>query len=163
MSATALLAACASLVLGLAPHTAQTAEIHDLGSVRDVTFPEGFHVVNSDGDVLKKLPDARSANARGYEIREGTRWYISDFSWEHLRKVAHAMVRTDRRLHDLDGGSKRGVAWETEPLRSFHLRIPDNSGLSEGVCRVRKMANSLSLLDESQRRSETKLESCKRR
>lgn len=55
-------------------------------SPQKIKFPNGYDVVDNRGVIVKRLPDARSANVQAYSDSNGIRYYMSDWSYQRYRE-----------------------------------------------------------------------------
>ena len=92
--------------------TALGGELVELREPTVVSFPNGYDVVDQQGRVLKSLPESRAATVKAYRQAEGTKLYVSDWSWERFQSAQRAPNYIRSR-----GGQATPIAPDGEDLR----------------------------------------------
>ncbi|MEJ6573109.1 MAG: caspase family protein [Akkermansiaceae bacterium] len=68
---------------------ASAQSVHNLGFYsppQEIQFPNGYDVVDDRGEIIKQLPNERSANVQAYDDSTGIRYYMSDWSYQRYRE-----------------------------------------------------------------------------
>ena len=121
--------------------TALGGELVELGEPTVVSFPNGYDVVDHQGRVLKSLPESRAATVKAYRQVEGTKLYVSDWSWERFQSAQRPPNYIRSR-----GGQATPIAPDGEDLR---LQAQELSAQARRVIAEGDFENGFRLLTET--------------